>query len=173
MSNDILVQFLKENENDKLAAGDLSFMRHASPEGGTDTIGYGHKLTAAEEKAGKVHGIPLTQLDAEAADHILQLDIAAKRRTLALSLKKHHGVALNDLSPRKQAMLLDYEFNLGSATGKFPTFTKAVLSDDEGVQKNEFTRYFTDANGKTQPLARNNKFYNTFMSTAAKQAYGE
>ena len=168
------ITFLKEQENAPLATGDLSKIRHASPEGGLDTIGFGHKITKAEEQAGAVHGIPIDQIDSmEKVEHILQLDVAAKRKTLDRSLRKKHGVALGSLSPRKQAMLLDYEFNLGSAVKKFPTFTGAVLSGDEAVQKNEFMRTFKDDKGERHPLARNGAFYNNFMSSEAKAAWGE
>ena len=63
--SDVLVSFLKEQENAPLAAGDMSMMRHSSPEGGTDTVGYGHKLTPEEERSGTVYGIDIATMVGE------------------------------------------------------------------------------------------------------------
>ena len=172
-SKEELVEFLKQQENAALAAGDMSYMRHASPEGGTDTVGFGHKLTPEEEKTGIVYGMPIDKLDTKMAEAILRFDIAKHEKTLDRSLQAKHGIALTDLSPRKQMMLLDYEFNLGSATKKFPSFTAAVLAGDEKKQLDEMTRHFTDPAGVTKPLARNRHFYNAFMSTDAKARLGD
>lgn len=162
-----------EQENAPLLAGDSGWLRHPSPEGGTDTVGFGHKLTAEEDKTGKVYGYALDQLTPEQAEAILSIDIKKKRQTLDRKLRAKHGVRLDELSPRKQAMLLDYEFNLRGGIGSFPSFTGAVIRGDQQKQLDEMTRYFTDKDGKTKPLARNRAFYSTFMSNDARRILGE
>ena len=175
MSEDnYLLNFLADQENAQLAAGDLSMLRHKSPEGGTDTIGFGHKLTKQEMADGKVYGVPLHSLDMKGVKHILQIDLANKKKTLDASLRKKHGVRLDSLSPRKKMMLLDYEFNLaGGAVKKFPSFTAGVLANDDAVQKHEYVRHYTDDKGKKHTLARNGAFYKAFMSNEAKAQLGE
>jgi len=171
--SDVLVSFLKEQENAPLAAGDMSMMRHSSPEGGTDTVGYGHKLTPEEERSGTVYGIDIATMTAQDAEFVLLMDIHAKRKSLDARLRKEHGVSLNSLSERKQMMLTDYEFNLRGGVSAFPSFTGAVIAGDQAGQVDEMTRFFTDPQGVTKPLARNRAFYSTFMSDAARQALGE
>lgn len=168
-----LTSFLMQQENDRLAAGDMSAMRHKSPEGGLDTVGFGHKLTQAEQDSGLIGGKAIDTLTMEDAHSLLQQDIQRKRVTLNQRLQAEHGISLKALPLRKQEMLLDYEYNLGDAVGKFPSFTQGVLDGDENVQKDEFMRNFTDAKGVKKPLARNAAFYKTFMSPEGKAAFGE
>jgi len=172
-SSNPLVEFLKDAENAPLNAGDISALRHTSPEGGLDTIGFGHKLTREEVKSGKVYGIPLSQLDMESAEAILRRDIEKHSKALDKELRKAHGVKLSELSPRKQMMLIDYQYNPGSAVRKFPSFTEAVVQGDDSRQKDEMIRTFEDAHGVRKPLARNGQFFNAFMSAEAKQRLGE
>ena len=113
------------------------------------------------------------KLQADDAENLLKIDIQSKRESLSRSLRKSHGINLNQLSNREQDMLLDFEFNVGSAVRKFPKFTTAVVAGDEATQQQEFTRSFTDAQGNERPLARNRAFYNSFLSPDAKKAFGE
>ena len=170
---DTLVAFLKTQENAALEAGDMRALRHPSPEGGLDTIGFGHKLTREEVKSGRVYGFDPRNLTIEDAEEILRLDIQRAQRTLDRRLRKSHGVALKDLSPRKRMMLTDYEFNLRGGISSFPSFTGAVIAGDQSKQEDEMTRYYTDAKGVTRPLARNRAFYQTFMSNDARKKLGE
>jgi len=168
-----LLDFLKEQENAPLAAGDESALVHPSPEGGLDTVGFGHKLTPEEVKKGEIYGIAIDSLTLEDAEHILKVDVAKHQQTLDKRLKEKYGIGLKSLSPRKRAMLTDYEFNLGNAIGVFPSFVDAVITDNEPEQASEMVRTFKDRQGNRKPLARNKAFYNTFMSSEAKKAWGE
>lgn len=175
-----MTEFLRTQENDKLAGGDISAIRHTSREGGLDTVGFGHKLTQSEKDSGAIYGMKIDTLDAQQAEAILQKDIKSIRRTLNQKLKNTYGIPLSSLTSRQQDMLTDYEFNVTGGINKFPKFTKAVLTNNPAIQLDEMTRTFKDSNDlddkgkpKVKSLARNSAFYNTFMSREAQTAYGE
>ena len=158
-------------------AGDLSKMRHDSPEGGLDTVGFGHKLTEQEDASGEIYGLPIDELTWDQADAILRMDMYQKFSELADVLEKDYDTDISSLSQRQKAMLLDYQYNLRGGVNSFPNFTRAVLSGDEAAQKKEMTRYYYEGDDKERlnpkPLARNRAFYNAFMSDKAKKFYGE
>jgi hypothetical protein len=168
-----LVEFLKTVENDALAAGDLSRIRHASPEGGLDTVGFGHKLTRTEDEEGSVYGYSLDSLTLEQAEAVLRQDVAKAEDSLRAKLKAKHNTELEMLSPRKQAMLIDYEFNVIGGIYAFPKFTKAVIAGNRRAQEAEYMRVYTDSNGNVHPLPRNVPFFSTFMSRAAIRELGD
>ena len=168
-----LIEFVKEQENAPLAAGDMDAIRHSSPEGGTDTVAFGHKLTPEEDKSGIVYGYAVDSVSLADADDILRRDLHRHEDTLRSRLYSRLGVEYIRLSPRKRMMLLDYEFNLGDVVKKFPSFTRAVVTNDRQAQEKEYVRYYTDATGTRRRLARNKAFYNTFMSDEAVAAIGE
>ena len=173
MREDILIPYLKEQENPKLLAGDMSMMRHVSPEGGNDTVGYGHKLSNHEQFTGTAYGLPIEELTEEDAQRILKADVDRAHAAASRHLKSAYGVALEELPGREQAMLVDYQFNVRGGISSFPSFTKAVLIGDESTQHDEYIRHYTDAKGVRRPLARNRAFYSTFMSESAKASFGE
>ena len=63
---------------------------HRSPEGGNDTVGFGHKLTDAEKKAGKVYGIALKDINAQNAEKILMMDLMKRDKALSARLGKKY-----------------------------------------------------------------------------------
>ena len=138
--------------------------RYASPEGGRDTIGYGHKLTDAEEKSGMVHGYSLNTLTQDQIVDILQKDLVNTRSHLDSDLKKKHNVSFYDLSPRQQEMLMDYQFNLKGGIGSFPNFTKAVINRDWDTASKEYKRYYKKPKtGNVELTRRNEFFYDTYL----------
>jgi len=165
--------FLKIVENAPLYYGKTRSIRHTSPEGGFDTIGYGHKLTATDVHNNAVYEYALDELDEEAASLILLQDIQRYRTSLTRRLKKRLGISYATLPIRSQDMLLDFEFNLGDAQRKFPMFTKAVVEGDEAIYSREYRRSYADAQGVRHPLARNKLFYEWFLSDEAKTYYGQ
>lgn len=166
------MEFLKLVENAPLASGHTRSIRHTSPEGGLDTIGYGHKLTPTEVYNNAVGEYCLSQLDEEVATLILIQDIQKYSNSLTRRLKKRMGVSYGKLPIRSQDMLLDFEFNLGDALRKFPMFTKAVVEGDEAVYSREYQRSYADSEGVRHPLARNRLFHEWFLSEEAKDYYG-
>lgn len=167
MFSDEFLEYIKLAENEPLLKKGTNAV-HRSPEGGNDTIGYGHKLTDAEKKAGKVYGIPLKNINAENAEKILMMDLMKRDKALSARLGKQY----EGLDQKQKEMLLDFEFNVGNVEKQFPNFTNAVISGDmEGALK-EAKRYYTPKGAK-QPVEltrRNQLFEQTFFSPSDGEA---
>ena len=164
-SNDF-IEYVKKVENEPLMVNGTNAV-HASPEGGLDTVGYGHKLTPEEAQSKKVYGIPFDKITPEKAEQILHMDLAKKEKQLADTLGRRYTA----LPPKNKEMLLDFAFNLGvNGTVKgYPNFTEAVLNNDMETARQEYIRNYKDAKGVKKPLARNKEFYNTFLQEEAEQ----
>ena len=167
MFSDEFLEYIKLAENEPLLKKGTNAV-HRSPEGGNDTIGYGHKLTDAEKKAGKVYGIPLKNINAENAEKILMMDLMKRDKALSARLGKQY----EGLDQKQKEMLLDFEFNVGNVEKQFPNFTNAVISGDmEGALK-EAKRYYIPKGAK-QPVEltrRNQLFEQTFFSPSDEEA---
>ena len=62
--------YIKDVENKKLKSGNVKHFRHRSPEGGLDTIGFGHKLTEEEQRTNTVYGYDLSKVTNENVEEI-------------------------------------------------------------------------------------------------------
>ena len=93
-------EFIKKQENPGLRHG----IRHKSPEGGTDTIGYGHKLTPEESKSGEVYGIKIKDMTPEDAEVVLRKDV---QRHAAKAAKKQRTQQPNNEVAHADASILD------------------------------------------------------------------
>jgi len=160
-SQDRFVNYLKRVEGVKRDQGKTPF-RYASPEGGTDTIGIGHKLTDEEVQNNSVYGYDLDTLTQSEVDAILRLDLLKYRNNLDKELKSKYNKSLYDLDSKQQEMLLDFKFNLGSLGG-FPKFTKAVLAGDTATMKKEYKRYFKENGVSKEVKDRNEQFFKTYL----------
>jgi len=149
-----LVDFVKDQEG---------FKAEKYKDGDKNAIGYGHNLTAEEAKTNTVYGHDVSKpITEEIAQDILLKDLASKRKSLNAAIKKKYkDMSLEDLPLKSQEMLIDFQFNLGDAIGKFPKFTDAIIKGDIKTAKKEYKRYF----GKRKiPLTkRNTDFYNTYL----------
>lgn len=160
-SPDRFVSYLKRVEGLKTDKDKAPF-RYASPEGGLDTIGVGHKLTDKEIKMNSVYGYDLNNLTEKDVEEILKLDLLKYGNDLDKELKSKHNKSLYDLDPKSREMLLDFKFNLGSLGG-FPKFTKAVLEGDIETARKEYKRYYKE-DGKTKEVRdRNEQFFETYL----------
>lgn len=161
------LEYIKLAENEPLLKKGTNAV-HRSPEGGNDTVGYGHKLTDAEKKAGKVYGIPLKNINAENAEKILMMDLMKRDKALSARL----GDKYDGLDQKQKEMLLDFEFNVGNVERRFPSFTKAVISGDMTSAQKESKRYYTpDGAKKPVELTRRNElFEQTFFSPSGEEA---
>lgn len=158
-----LFQFLKIAENAALAGGNLDYIRHKSPEGGLDTIGYGHKLTHSEAIKGSVYGFDLESFDIDAAEIVLCNDIERHEALVRLN-SGAYGYSFDQLDTRRQEMLIEINFNVGNVCRKFPNFTKAVYAGDEETMKKEHHRHYHDIDGVRKPLtSRNDLFEETWF----------
>ena len=164
---------MMRNENGPLFVNSSrAKLLHKSPEGGTDTFGFGHKLTPEEQRTQTINGVPINQLTRDDAVKIFEQDLekkvqSAKAKLAAGSIKSgKYGVVQADwdkLNDKQKQMLLDYEYNVKGGLNKFPSFVFGVINNDQNIMEQEYERSFTDASGKRQRLARNNDFYDLFF----------
>jgi len=156
--SDNFLNYMKKVENERLLKTGTGIV-HKSPEGGNDTVGYGHKLTDEEIKSGKVYGYDINNLNRDQANTILLRDIEEKNKLLTTKL----GNDYKKLDPRRKQMLIDIQFNVKGGVDSFPKFKEAVLSNDINTMQQEYKRYFKDQQGKYRELARNKSFSNFFF----------
>ena len=104
------------------------WVQHSSPEGGSDTFGYGHKIKRGEDFS---QGRTDAQVDALLVDD-LQAAENIVRREIGTDV-------YNKLDPKRKQMLIEFAFNLGTLRG-FPLFTKAVIDNDIDVMRAEHHR---------------------------------
>lgn len=152
------LNYVKSAENDQLFKTGTGIIQE-SPEGGNDTVGYGHKLTDEEIASGKVYGYNINNLNKNQANTILIRDLEEKNKILNNKL----GTAYTDLDPKRKQMLLDIQFNVRDGIDSFPKFTEAVLNNDTDTMKKEYKRYFKNKQDKYVELARNKQFSSFFF----------
>ena len=157
--------YIKTVENDKLLNGSFKNFRHKSPEGGLDTIGFGHKLTSEEQKTNTVYNYDLSKITKdnflEISNDILRQDLKKTEKILITT----HGNKFINLDGRRKQMLIDMQFNVRNFNKPevFKKFKKALFAGDEEGMKKEYKRVFTDKNGIVKPLARNEFFKKYFL----------
>jgi len=156
--SDGFLNYVKSAENDQLFKTGTGVIQK-SPEGGNDTVGYGHKLTDEEIKTGKVYGYDINTLNKNQANTILIRDLEEKNNILTNKL----GTAYTDLDSRRKQMLLDIQFNVKGGVDSFPKFTEAVLDNDKDTMQKEYKRYFQNQQGEYVELARNKQFSSFFF----------
>lgn len=157
-----LFRFLQEQENESLLDRGEP-VRHKSPEGGFDTVGYGHKLTMGENVSGTVYGLAIQQLTPQDCDVILEKDIDVCHAICSLNIPQ-----FDTLDRRVRSMLVEVEFNVGRVHKTFPKFVSHCLTSNLAGQREEYKRYYHDIDGVRHELARRNKaFYDTFLSDEA------
>tara|TARA_R110000764_G_scaffold235712_1_gene330388 strand:- start:33 stop:1505 length:1473 start_codon:yes stop_codon:yes gene_type:complete len=139
----------------------IKSFRHSSPEGGLDTVGFGHKLTAEEQKTNTIYGYNIDTLTIEQVNDIFQQDINKAEQVLI----KTYGDKYNNLDNRRKQMLIDMQFNVRNfqKSNVFPNFKKALFAGDEEGMKKEYKRFFK-SNGQTKSLARNKDFAEYFFN---------
>jgi len=161
MISDVFLEYLKKVENGGKTGwsnDDELWYSHASPEGGNDTIGYGHKLLNSElEQADK----GLT--DNEVEDLLIE-DIHIASDSASTVLSQHFNANFDDLCVNSQEMLIDFAYNLGgNGLRKFPKFVNAVIDDNIEVMSQEYKRYYTSGNGVKKELEQRNKEFQTLF----------
>ncbi len=139
------LQYIKQVENGmKYGFRDGRFYAYPSPEGGTDTIGYGHKLLPGES-------YPLGWSEDEATSRLL-VDLSNAWNRAQKDLQKM-GYDVSTLTETQKEIYVDFAFNLGSLRG-FPKFTKLVYYNQPFGE--EYKRYYK-SNGVYKPLKDRNK----------------
>ena len=161
MISNVFLEYLKKVENGGKTGwsdADQLWYSHASPEGGNDTIGYGHKLVNSElEQAAK----GLTDNEVE---ELLIEDIHIASDSASTILSLHFNADLNDLCVNSQEMIIDFAYNLGgNGLRKFPKFVNAVIDENIEVMSQEYKRYYTSGNGVKKELEQRNKEFQTLF----------
>jgi len=131
---------LAEVENaQKVGFKDGMWKPHASPEGGTDTIGYGHKLTKAEAASGK-YDDGISDSDAIA---LYRKDIESHKDIVRKDVKD-----FDELPPKYQDVLVNIAYNTGGVKeNKWPSLLKGMRAGDDAVVRKEMVTSFTDEEG--------------------------
>ncbi len=131
---------LAEVENaQKVGFKDGMWKPHASPEGGTDTIGYGHKLTKAEAASGK-YDDGISDSDAIA---LYRKDIESHKDIVRKDVKD-----FDELPPKYQDVLVNIAYNTGNVKeNKWPSLLKGMRAGDDAVVRKEMVTSFTDEEG--------------------------
>jgi GH24 family phage-related lysozyme (muramidase) len=146
--NSSFVDYIKRVENSGKAGYDKNkklWFPHKSFEGGSDTIGYGHKIQSGEDFS---KGIT----DAQAED-LLKKDLQKAQD----QVKKELGG--QQISQKQMEMFVDFVFNMGTLK-KFPKFTQAALKNDVEAMKGQYKRF---AGGK-ELKGRNAAFLQRFLT---------
>jgi len=155
--------YMKEVENAPLWKN-AGALRHSSPEGGNDTVGFGHKMTDAEVTSGKIYGIDVATMTRDDANTILAVDLLKHKNRI----KRQHPKEWEMLSIREKQMLIDFDFNLRGGVKSFPKFKQAVFNNDIPTQRKEYVRKYKNAEGKMVPIGERNRiFYKEFLSFEA------
>ena len=147
------IQEVKSAENSVMSGWrNNKFYPYSSAEGGTDTVGYGHKLTNSEAKSGEFTS-GLTEAQATA---LLLKDLRASEVRLKRHLNEKFNVNYDQLYLNQKQILLDFTFNIGNVTSKFPKFTKHVLNKNKAGMLKEYERKYKDSRGVVRPIKDRN-----------------
>ena len=152
------IAMMKEVENGIKAGYDEEtalWTPHESVEGGSDTIGYGHKLKPGEVKNGFIiidgekvdYNKGLTD---EQVDALLMQDMNKAETALAKNIEGYE-----DLPDKYQKVLINLAFNIGAGKVNkkgWPKLFKAIKEGDDATVAKEMVTKFKDKNGKWRPL---------------------
>jgi hypothetical protein len=156
---DYYTRLMHEENGINTGLRDGRFYQYPSHEKGTDTIGYGHKLTEEESKAGKFNkGLTKEQaielMRKDAADHLIR----AKQQ-----FNEEHGSGSFDkLHPDLKVLALDFVYN-GIGINEFPNFFGAAkkysTTKNDDAKKAAFDKmmseYMRYDNNKDPLVSRN------------------
>jgi hypothetical protein len=145
-----------------------------SPEGGSQTAGWGHKLRPGED---------FSDATDEELEELFMKDYDKAVTQAQASINNKYNKLLgttdawSDLSVDRQNMVLDFVYNTGQVphmlekgySGRFTQFGDAIMSGDSSAlmakgDDGEWIgqRYFTDKDGNKQSLGRNKLYRNFF-----------
>jgi len=160
--------WIKSTENLKIPK--KGWLPHESPEKGTNTLAYGHKLSQAEHDGnyvvlpdGRIHDFDTDGgLSAADADLLLDADLSRASKVVEKQWDSRKlGIPYASLDDKYKAVLTDIGFQTGSLntkTGKpsWKKLAKAIVADDVEAAINESTTTFV-RDGVRKADARRNK----------------
>jgi hypothetical protein len=155
-----LRDWLKSVENPKaVGRRNNKWKPHTSPEGGARTLGYGHKLTDAEEAGnyvilpdGSIHDFDTDGgLSDEQVEALFEKDFTTKEALVAKQWDKNNkGAQFAALDDKYKNVLIDIGFQTGGLLNKkgkysWPKLSKAIIADDiEAVKKESETTFLKE-----------------------------
>lgn len=144
------IKFL-ENGIKKGLKQDGRWYQHPSPEGGLDTIAYGHKL-----KPGEDFSRGLSQAEAE---KLLSKDIIDHENEARYRVDRKYGEGTFDrLDNLRKQMITELAFNLGGGgVDLFKSYVKGILTNNKALALKEHKRYYKK-DGKNIPLTQRNNY---------------
>ena len=157
------IEGMKKMENAGKTGRDKSgsWFPHKSAEGGTRTIGYGHKLSIDEDERGYVvvgdKNIPHGKLT-DAHIETLLADDMNKHKAIARNQFEAHGHDYYSMSRREQDLFGALAFNIGTLEDKdgnfgWPGLLKAVNDKDyEGIKRESLTSTEIEGQKKRKKL---------------------
>lgn len=166
-----------ENPNKDGFEEGVGWKPHKSPEGGEDTVAFGHKLSKEEHRErfvalpnGTIVDFNERGLTDEEAEMLLEADIRKKRKVAERHWNEANEKDFNSLKTIHQNLLTEIAFNIGglksSGTGSFgwPKLAEGIVNDDPEKIKSELMRSFENPKtGKREKLvARVNKIKDYF-----------
>jgi hypothetical protein len=149
-------KLIKEKENPRRKGFDLkskTWRPHKSAEGGTDTIGWGHKLTAEEQAGGYViigeEKVPFSELTEEKNNALFEQDWNNNTQ-LAANFINEKG-DWNSLSEPQKLVSTELFFNMGPKAKQYKNFRDKLINQDKGFIE-EINRTYTNPEGETRSL---------------------
>lgn len=144
-----------ENETQKGRNKDTGLWApHKSFEGGSDTIGYGHKLQENDDFS---KGLTDDQVKGLFVNDV-QSKIAEVKQYLKANSNNPNVPSWEALPDRHKKMLIETQYNTGDVFGKYPTMVKAMAKGDDKVVEDYYKRRFAkDETGKRKRLSRRMK----------------
>lgn len=156
LTNEFL-DLLARMEHAELYHADPDFLTHPEPslEGGTPTIGFGHKLST-EEAATGVYESGITR------DEAMQL--LAEDAGRAVTYARHFiGPEFLNLTQLERQMVTELAFNIGPRRlRKFLRFRHAILESDLPRALEESKRYYKTVDGDPVMLELRNRQLRTY-----------
>ena len=153
------IEYIKRVENGSKEGYESGvWSPHPSPEGGSDTIGYGHKMRNDEEWMKS--GVP-----DEHIENLLLNDILRAAEDASEVISEHGSGDFDILCQNCQEMFTDFVFNLGpNGLRRFPKFVAASLDHNTEIMQQEYKRYYHTGSGAVQELEhRNQEFEKMFL----------
>lgn len=158
---DYYTRLMQEENGVNRGLRDDRYYQYPSHEKGTDTIGYGHKLTEEEQKSGRYKD-GLTKDEAIA---LMRNDVQEHLgRTIEQYNEKFGNGAFDKLHPDLKVLALDYVYN-GIPINEFPNFfgaaNKYSSTQDANAKQaalNEMLKQYVRHDDKGVPLGSRNEY---------------
>ena len=155
---EFIVYMKRVKNGSKIGFEDGVWYPHPSPEGGNDTIGYGHKLQNDQEWM-------QSGLDNDEVERLLIGDISKAAEGASRVISEFGSDDFDSLSQNCKEIFTDFVFNIGpNGLRKFPKFVNATLDDEKDVMHQEYKRYYRTGSGELRELEhRNLEFSKMFL----------